>query len=126
MSSIKIQDGLPDIVAARFQEAKESGDLHAFDSTAAVLELNGIPVTIPHSFLHVLIVLFYLYILRYPFLYTPPLLPSYYPSFLPISPHALSSIVLLILAYTFTRSFLYTSFLLLSTVYLIPVAPSFS
>ncbi|OBT54431.1 hypothetical protein VE04_04382 [Pseudogymnoascus sp. 24MN13] len=43
MSSIKIPDGLPDIVAARFQEAKESGDLLAFDSTAAVLDVNGIP-----------------------------------------------------------------------------------
>ncbi|KFY72837.1 hypothetical protein V499_07040 [Pseudogymnoascus sp. VKM F-103] len=43
MGSIKIQDGLPDIVAARFQEAKESGDLLAFDSTAAVLDVNGIP-----------------------------------------------------------------------------------
>ncbi|OBT76831.1 hypothetical protein VF21_04467 [Pseudogymnoascus sp. 05NY08] len=43
MSSIKIPDGLPDIVATRFQEAKESGDLLAFDSTAAVLDVNGIP-----------------------------------------------------------------------------------
>ncbi|KAL5354823.1 bifunctional AP-4-A phosphorylase/ADP sulfurylase [Pseudogymnoascus australis] len=43
MSSIKIQDGLPDIVAARFHEAKESGDLRAFDSTVAVLKMNGIP-----------------------------------------------------------------------------------
>ena len=77
MSSIKIQDGLPDIVAARFQAAKESGDLHAFDSTAAVLELNGIPVTIPLSFLKV--ILSDLYTLLCPFLYTPSLLPSYYP-----------------------------------------------
>ncbi|KFY25609.1 hypothetical protein V493_04552 [Pseudogymnoascus sp. VKM F-4281 (FW-2241)] len=43
MSSMKIPDGLPDIVAARFQEAKGSGDLLAFDSTAAVLDVNGIP-----------------------------------------------------------------------------------
>ncbi|OBT62297.1 hypothetical protein VE03_09030, partial [Pseudogymnoascus sp. 23342-1-I1] len=43
MGSIKIQDGLPDLVAARFQEAKESGDLLAFDSTVAVLDVNGIP-----------------------------------------------------------------------------------
>ncbi|KFX90743.1 hypothetical protein V490_06289 [Pseudogymnoascus sp. VKM F-3557] len=43
MSSINIPDGLPDIVETRFQKAKESGDLLAFDSTVAVLDVNGIP-----------------------------------------------------------------------------------
>ncbi|KFY07839.1 hypothetical protein V492_06781 [Pseudogymnoascus sp. VKM F-4246] len=40
MSSIKVPDGLPETVAARFQKAKESGDLFAFDSTAAVLDFQ--------------------------------------------------------------------------------------
>lgn len=84
MSSFKIPDGLPDIVAARFQEAKESGDLLAFDSTAAVLDVNGIPVTIPRSFL---------YILFHSFLYILPCSFLHFHSFLLISPLALSNIV---------------------------------
>lgn len=104
MSSIKIQDGLPDIVAARFQEAKESGDLHAFDSKVAVLDMNGIPVTIPSLFPIVI---------PYPFLYSPSFLPLYYPSSLPMSR----------LVHTNTlspRSFLYPSI----RSFLSPIVPS--
>lgn len=95
MGSIKIQDGLPDIVAARFQEAKESGDLLAFDSTAAVLDVNGIPVTIPRSFLYNYNPLHsFLYIVSCSFLYRPSLLSLtpraykyiYCPAFLPLIP----------------------------------------
>ena len=96
MSSIKIQDGLPDIVAARFQEAKESGDLLAFDSTAAVLDVNGIPVTIPRSFI---------YILFHSFLYILPCSLLYSHSFRLISPLALSNIVYFVPSYILPRSF---------------------
>jgi hypothetical protein len=92
MSSINIPDGLPDIVAARFQEAKESGELLAFDSTATVLDVNGIPVTIPRAFLHTLFRSF-LYIISCSFLYRPSFLPPFpsclqifSPSFLPPIP----------------------------------------
>ena len=46
MNGITIPESLPELVSERFQSAKQAGDLLFWDSEVALLNVNGIPVSI--------------------------------------------------------------------------------